>query len=119
MFQSIGLQATDIVKMDLWQYYANLWSAQEKAKRDAIRDTHNKRQTMMLFNLCAAKGYKESFQEFFRFEQEIEEAFSGKEDPLKGKGSWEVDPDTGEKVWVYTYEGIMDLRRNLDRMNKR
>jgi hypothetical protein len=118
MFQEVGLQATDLVKMDLWQYYGNLWAAQEKAKRAAIQEAHNRKQTILTFNLLQAKGAKETFSEFFRFEQEIEEAFSGRKDPLEADGQYEVDPTTGEKVWVYSYEGIMKLKRGLDKMNK-
>lgn len=100
--------------MDLWQYYGYLKMIKEKERKDLINESYDRKVSQALFILAKQNGLKLEYEEFFDFEEKINEAFEEKteeKDKLEGKGTY-VD---GE--WVYEFDEICDIMKYINTAN--
>lgn len=88
-------------------------------------EAHLRRITRLLYVIASspyAGGIKGEIEEFFSFEDEIDNFGKGKPgekvDPLANEGEWIIDKN-GEKQWVYNFEAIQNIRNFLNRFNSR
>ena len=100
--------------MDLWQWYAYLKVGKERMKEKMLQEHYLATIARLCFVAAKANCKDLNYDEVFAFEKKIELAFSGK-DELDGLGEYKVDPETGEKEWIYNIRGIMDVKGYLDK----
>lgn len=109
-----GINHEQLARMDLWQWYAYLKVGKEHVKEKMLEQNYLKTIAELLFWIMK-KDYPDIQHDvIFKFEKDIEKIFTGK-DELDGLGEYKVNPETGEKEWVYNYRGIMDVKHYMDR----
>ncbi len=105
--------------MDLWQYYGHVLALKEKLRKKIIQDAYQRRLVYLIFCIAKSLGLNVTSEEFFSFENEINEAFGvikKKADILEGEGEYiEIN---GRKEWVYNYSYIKRIKRLIDSINR-
>jgi len=123
MFLKIGITPDKLKNCDLWQYFGYLSSAKILAMREDIMDGYIKRLTCLTFSNVMGKVKKcdqTSPEDYFAFEREIKKAYTGKDsDPLSEEGEYVKDPETGEMLWVYHWEGLLGVKKEIGKAGGR